>query len=507
MPSNHLPVPKRSYATGLMAIGLIVTMGFTAICGIVLREIGRSAYDRAQQSAANVVATVSADISRNLEFYDLSLQAVVEGMNLPDVAQMSPSIRQLFLFDRAATAQHLGSIFVLDKMGTVVIDSRTLQPSDEDQSDKDYFQVYRQNPNLDRYLSRPWVAPNGEYLISISRRMSGPDGSFQGVVVGTMRLSFFHDLFRKVNMHEGDALTLARRDGTIVMRLPFDFDVIGRSVAATAVFQRIARLDLEPFEAVAGIDGVKRLYVFQPVGDYPLIVSYGLSLETVFAGWWREASIIGLIVILLCGTNIALIVFLARALKRRSAAEYELAINATTDVLTGLCNRRRFDEIFDKEWCQAQLAQQPMGLLVIDADHFKAYNDRFGHQAGDVALIAIADCIAKGVTCHTDLVARYGGEEFVVLLPGRGLEEALGIADAIRFNIICLRTQQQGRTDSTPTISVGVASMVPREGLYPRDLFKAADTAVYEAKLRGRNRTEPASEVIWIGEEASLAVA
>lgn len=136
--SRHLPAPKHSYAKRLIALGLTVTVGFSAIFAIVLWESRASDREQARQAAANVIATISSDIERNLELYDLSLQAVVDGLKLPGLSRLSPELRQLMLYDRAATAKDMGSIFVLDKNGTVILDSRTLTPRPENYAKSDF---------------------------------------------------------------------------------------------------------------------------------------------------------------------------------------------------------------------------------------------------------------------------------------------------------------------------------------------------------------------------------
>jgi diguanylate cyclase (GGDEF)-like protein len=497
--SQHLPAHKQSYSKRLIALGLTITIGFFTIFGIVLGDSRHRELDQARQAAANVVATIGSDIERNLELYDLSLQAVVDGMKLTSLSRLGPELRQLVLFDRAATAKDMGSIFVLDKNGVVILDSRVLTPQPENHSRSDYFIVHEESANAGLYVSSPWEDSNGEEFIAISRRLSNADGSFSGAVVGTLHLTYFRNLFDKVSLGDRDILLLVRQDGTIVMRTPFSQSMIGRNLAASQIFRRIVSNPAASFEDTARLDGVTRLYVSRSVGEYPLFITYGLSLNAVYAGWYQKVWRIGLLMFVLCATNIALIAFLAGALKRRAEAEHLLAVTATTDALTGLCNRRRLDEILDLEWRRAMRSQIPIALLMIDADNFKAYNDQFGHQAGDAALAAIAHCIQSNTRRASDISARYGGEEFSVLLPDTSLAGAITIAERIRASVLSLRADQQGRPDSTPTVSIGAASLVPRQGLEPRDVIKAADAALYQAKNNGRNRTEPALKIGLIG--------
>jgi len=293
-------------------------------------------------------------------------------------------------------------------------------------------------------------------------------------------------------LSEHDSLTLTRVDGSVIMRFPFSASPVIQNLASSPIFKRLAEYPTGSFEYAFNIENIPRLYVYQRVGEQPLTLNYGSSIQAIYSNWWYKAILIGILMLVLCGINFALVVFLTRALKLRSDAEHQLSIMATTDGLTGLCNRRRLDEMFELEWHRALRNQTPVALLMIDADHFKAYNDNFGHQAGDVALKAIAHCIASSARRATDIGARYGGEEFAVLLPDTSATEAIQLAEIIRKSVVVLRDDQRGRPDSTPTVSIGVASMIPRQGLQPRDLIKAADTALYEAKSNGRNRTQAA---------------
>ena len=173
---------------------------------------------------------------------------------------------------------------------------------------------------------------------------------------------------------------------------------------------------------------------------------------------------------------------LAREIRRRERAERKLEELATTDALTGLRNRRKFDQTITQQWQHAQQRQQPLALLMIDADHFKTFNDMFGHQAGDDVLVRIANCIAGAAKRSDDCAARYGGEEFAVLLPGQPMEAALAIGESIRTSVEMLSADRW-----TTTVSVGIASLVPDASWQPADLIEAADKALYAAKSRGRN--------------------
>ena len=174
------------------------------------------------------------------------------------------------------------------------------------------------------------------------------------------------------------------------------------------------------------------------------------------------------------------------------AAMEKLAKQAMTDGLTGVANRRRFDESFTLEWRRSLRAGEPFCVLMIDADHFKGFNDRYGHQAGDDCLRAIATTIAANIRRAHDLVARYGGEEFVVILPATDLDGALAVGRLIRAAIETMEIAHEANADGVVTVSIGVARAVPEMSSRPESLIEAADAALYVAKRNGRNRVEVA---------------
>jgi diguanylate cyclase (GGDEF)-like protein len=483
-----VPKPRTVPAKRLLAVGIGLILSFSAICASILWQMAARDYLSARQAASNLVASISSEIARNIELYSLSLQAVVDGIKLPEIERISPQLRQVVLFNRAATAGAMGSILVLNAAGNVTSDSRTLSPRKANFSDHDFFLVHQNRSDVGLFISPPWISREGEYLISLSRRIENPDGSFGGVVAGSMPLGYFFDLFRKLKFGPKDSMTLLNAQGTILMRAPFDIDQIGQGVSQSQLFEYFPQQRAGSYTTTSIVDHVRRLFVFQQIGSYPLLIANGLSLGGIYEDWWQEAWSIGFGVAALCAFTIVLTIYLIAALTRRAAAENQLALLANTDGLTGLCNRRRFDEALEAEWRRSQRSGAPLALLLIDADHFKAYNDRHGHQAGDAALAAIASCIAKATERGSNLAARYGGEEFAVLLPGVNAEGAFELAEKIRGHLACVRNAQRDRPVAFPTISVGLACLFPQASLDPDDLVREADEALYQAKRDGRDR-------------------
>jgi diguanylate cyclase (GGDEF)-like protein len=482
----------------LVATALVICIGFCAICWTVLDQIGQRDREVARINSVNLVAAIGSEIARNVELFDLSLQAAADGMRLENIDTVPPQLRARLLFDRAATAQGLGTILIINREGNVVAESRASTTRSTNYAGRDFFQVHKNNPAAGRYVSSPWITRRGEQVIGVSRRFNDADGNFAGVVMGTMRLEYLYGLLDRVHRKPTDSLSLIRENGTAIMRVPYDPSFIGRNVAGTPVFQRFGSGEKGTFEAVSTTDGVLRLYSFERVKDLPFILSYGVSVQGLYQQWSATAWRLGVIVLGLCAVNLALVMFLARSLKRRFEVEEKLEVLATTDSLTGLKNRRSFDQAIELEWNRARRTGQPVSLLMIDADHFKAYNDTFGHQAGDAALAGLADCIAHATRRASECSARFGGEEFAVVLPNRTAEEAMQVAEAIRSQVASLRAQQAGQLNCTPTVSIGVATLYPQAGLTPRDLIKAADAALYRAKDEGRDRVVAAASQLQV---------
>lgn len=178
-----------------------------------------------------------------------------------------------------------------------------------------------------------------------------------------------------------------------------------------------------------------------------------------------------------------------RDMTEQKKAEEALQSLAHKDGLTNLANRRSFDVSLEADLLHAQAAQTPLSLLLCDVDHFKLYNDTYGHQKGDECLKAVASAIGKQAGRPTDLAARYGGEEFAIILPGSDAEGAMRVAERIRAAVYDLNEPHEtSQTIDRVTISVGVVSVTPDDETSPKKLVELSDQGLYAAKEKGRNQ-------------------
>ena len=626
----------------LVVVVALFTVCFLATSGAILWELRRQTWDGATRAARNLVAAVSQDIGRNIELYDLSLQAVIDGLKLPEINRVGPETRQALLFDRAATAKYLGSILVLDENGNVVEDAGSLPPRRNNFANRSYFTAHRDNPGLGLFVSEPFrrrLTGAGDWVIAFSRRVNKPDGSFGGVVSGTLRLDYFNMLFAQFKLGRQSAVTLFRTDGTLLARAPYDDSIVGRRFDGTDIVRNLLAAPQGQFTARASLDGTTRVISFSHIEATPLVVFVAQSPEDILADWSRWA--VGIIAVLasmalavtvlarlaqgeLCrrfqaeaeirqreeqlrlitdhATDVivqldtslvrryvspsSLSVFgqppeklvgqdfrntmhlddhthvlaaveqarqhggrasatyrirrtdgelawvesqfshmsrdggftvLVRDITRRKEVERDLAEAhaelqrlAATDALTGLANRRRFDEAIAQEWRRAAREERPLSLLLLDVDCFKQFNDRYGHQEGDACLRTVARAVAGCARRPADLVARYGGEELVVLLPDTDEFQAAGVAERVRKAVQerAVPHAANAAHGAVVTVSVGCHTAIPG----PRPSVQAVDAdigmfittcdhALYAAKNTGRNcvMTHPSQRRVLTG--------
>ncbi|MBL0794256.1 sensor domain-containing diguanylate cyclase [Pseudomonas sp. B7] len=479
----------------LLILGsLLSVIAIVCIVTFLLIREHANAQESATRGATTIAQLIDADVLRTVELYDLTLQGLIAAAQRDDLKDVSPQIRHLALFDRSTTARFKGDILLLDKHGEVIADSSRVDPLPGNFADRDYFLAHAFNRDTGMFISRPFKPrcdcdDADQWRISFSRRISSDTGEFLGVAVASMKLDYFDQLFNSLDIGIDSTLNIINNDGILLAQKPYlQSDSIGKSFAARPNVVRILRDSSGngSFNSISSMDHQQRLYTYSRVGNLPLTVIVALSSEEVFGAWRRTAILISSATGVLCAGLLWLTWLLARELRLRQRAERELAQLAATDALTGVANRRMLDQSLRHEWFRAQRSGKPLSLLMIDADHFKAFNDRHGHQAGDQALRELARVITTNVRRPADLVARYGGEEFSVILAETDSVGAQQIAEHIRAAVEQLSSVNE---DQSPmTVSIGISTWTATSEISLEQLLFAADKALYQAKEGGRNR-------------------
>ena len=342
--------PGRS--AGLVARGPAVAIalllaGFAIVSVVMLVQLRRDTWSQAVNGAQNLGTAMAADIARTIGEYDLSLQAVAEGLREPELPRLSPRMQRLMLFDRAAMAPQYGAILVLDANGRVLRDSAHDQSAPSDGlGNAAFFLAGRRDggAGLRIDIDARNIFGRGQAVI-LSRRLSRPDGSFAGMVVGTLGLDYFKGLFGRSRLGPNGAVSLFRDDGTYLMRMPYEPALIGHSIAGSANFRRFRAAPAGTFAAPSGLDGVRRVYSFTRVAALPLVLDVALAESDIFAVWRSRALILGLVLAMLCATSAAFGLMHRRETRRRKATEtvqrqseqlYRLLADHASDVIMRL---------------------------------------------------------------------------------------------------------------------------------------------------------------------------
>ncbi|MGS7252155.1 diguanylate cyclase [Pseudomonas anuradhapurensis] len=468
----------------------LAVLAIVAIVSYLLALERDSVELSAIRSSNNIVQLIESDILRNVELYDQSLKGLIWAVGRQELPDIPSPLRQRLLFNEAFVDRERGDVLWLDKQGNVVGDSTSSVPRKANFGATGVFQAHQRDANLGLLVGPPFKAQLGDldWCISFSRRISGADGEFAGVAAGALRLSYFSELFQRLDIGDDSSINLINTDGQLLARQPSRAQdpLIGTNFADRPNFKRILNDQSGSFTARSGSSAKLRIYTFARVPQLPLIVLVAHSADEVFQSWRRTAIMVSVATGVLCVGILWLTLLLGRELRRRHEAEQGLETLASTDSLTGLANRRRLDQVLRQEWARAQRNRKPLAVLMVDVDHFKAFNQRHGHAGGDHALREVAKTIEACIRRPADLAARYGGEEFQVVLPETDLAGAHWLAERIRASVEALTPFADDTHSVTVSIGIGVSGT-------QHDLARvlgAADEALYRAKAKGRNRVE-----------------
>jgi diguanylate cyclase (GGDEF)-like protein len=523
-------------ARGGLQVRLAAMLG-VAIAAIVVADLSglwsirQQTIAAAQAETRNLAESLANDVSGAFQTMDAILIGIRERVGTDGTG--TPSLARLagVLAEQAAATPMLHSLLVLDAKGHVLVTAAGVAKAPLDMSRSPTFLHHLASSDPGVFISPPMRSVlDGQWVIKLSRRVNGPDGSFGGVVIACVPTRFFEDFFSTFDVGRHSAITLASQEGLVIARAPPAPGLIGRDMSnSSAVWTWLQSKKLRPvnaasFEATSKVDGTTRLASFHRVAGAPVIVFVGKSKAGVLAAWQVEALVhaMGLCcltaMILELGRRLAWRIgegersrdvlqqavsrlqqseqALIEAHARAEAANQSLAVANRTletmalqDALTGLANRRQFDAVLNLEFRRTLSAAAPLALILIDVDHFKQFNDCYGHPAGDTCLRAIAATLPAFARRHGDVACRYGGEEMALLLPDCSEDQAIDLAERIAQAVRDLAIPHPGGRSATVTISAGIAAIFPAAGIQSAaDLIAHADEALYEAKHSGRDQ-------------------
>lgn len=401
----------------------------------------------------------------------------------------------------------LSGVTLLDRQGVEIVSSGAAPREVVNGAERVYFAHHRLDPSRDIFLGPPILdRASQEWVITISRRIDDPHGAFMGVAVAQLGVKNFLDLFGRIDVGEKGSISLALSNGQLLVRFPFREQDVGRDFSRSRVFREYFQ-DRKEGTAVyaSSLDHIERFAAFRRSDNLPLIVTIARETNEVLRDWRLDALwsflVLAMLILFTMGAGWAL----WRHVRQRMDTEAQLRVsrqqlldtNVTLeqlvlrDPLTGLANRRGFDEAIRVELGRARRDGTSLALLLVDIDFFKSFNDTQGHVAGDECLRKIGQMMGACLRRSTDLAARYGGEELALLLPATSLDGARAIADEVLDRLAGLALAHPASPYGRVTASIGIAcfSGAQLQG-EASALVQAADQALYRAKAAGRNRCE-----------------
>ena len=333
-----MPLLRQFFSHRLIWLALLVSLGIGVLFARSVWTIRKDEWDYATQTNTNLAQTLERSLIWALDSYDRSLQGVAREVGNPETWALPPELRARVVFDNSLRMEGAGNVFVLDKKGDLILDSGSLVPRKANFADRDYFQAFESGTHTGLFVGKPVPSRvTGIYILPLSRAYLHADGSFAGVVVGALRLSFFNEIFGALDLGPNSGVNMFRSDGVIISRFPYGDADVGKSIAGTHNLTRFQKEVNGVFVGRAALDGVERLYAFRKVGNYPLIVNVAQATQTILDKWYRSAWMLGGFALLLIGGCMALGLLFVRELTLRQSVSGQLK-QAEHDLRTILNN-------------------------------------------------------------------------------------------------------------------------------------------------------------------------
>ena len=511
---NHRARPLPTHVVRLkiwQAVGFIVLVCCSLISLAIWGSWNSLQYQLREKEVAlsNLAQTLSSQVQATIKQADtvllwLAAEVEAEGMK----TQHAPHLQGL-LHTQVDQLKQLKALIIIGEDGRPLLSSVADMPANVNYADRDYFIHHREHADTAPYIGHSIRSrSSGVWVMTVTRRINHADGRFAGVVLASIGLDHFLTLYRSIDVGSHGAISLIAADATLLVRRPFVEADIGKNLSTGPLFAELLPKAAAGVATVrSSIDGVVRLASYRRVDDYPLVIFVAVDRHESLASWRKEAAFSAALTVFLLLMLGALGYRQVRLIRRQNSVQAELLLaqeqlldmnlalrsQALEDGLTGLANRRLLDQFLQDELGRAKRDHLVVDLLMIDIDHFKHFNDTYGHLLGDECLKAIGALIKDNIRRPGDLASRYGGEEFVVVLPGTDLTGAFVVAEQIRQAVAEVAIHGENHSPIRVTVSIGVSALRPLQDDTPEMLIQAADQALYAAKAAGRNRTMMAS--------------
>lgn len=450
-------------------------------------------------ATSNTARSMAAQADATIKTADTIVASLVERVEAEGTGPESLTRFYPLMTSLAAALPAIHEMGITDSAGNAIVKSLVANPAGLNYAERAYFRFHVTHSDRGPFIgARIRSKVDGTYNITVTRRIDHPDGSFAGVVVASVSMAYFQKLFDEMQAKSGGIIALLADDDTVLVRSPPLPDNAAGVGVQSGLWQQMRDNPLSGnVTYVSSFDGVRRRGTYKHLAQYPLATLVSQSEWDLQSSWRAElrshAVILAcvMIVVMVLGGHVV-------------TANRKLTSQAMQDGLTGLANRRFFGETLDREFRRMARSGLPISIIMIDVDHFKEYNDCYGHLAGDECLRTVARAIQGCLRRAEDFAARYGGEEIAVVLPGLDTPRACAVAEAMRSAIHGLAMPHSRGEHGVVTFSAGVATRLPeRSDSDWQALIGDADRALYAAKRRGRDTVETYSRLLLAGGAAS----
>jgi diguanylate cyclase (GGDEF)-like protein len=434
---------------------------------------------------SSLAESLSQQIETTLKTADTVVATLVQRVEVEGVNPETLQRVYELMTSLASALPAIHEMGLTDKDGNAIVKSLVPHPVGMNYRERDYFRFLSSHDTRDVFIGQPVKSKvDGSVNITVSRRVNAKDGGFAGIVVTSVSMDFFRKLFESVQFKSGGLISLIADNGMLLASSPGLLD--------DSELTALAARPVGALEYLSSAGNLNRVGASNHLSRYPMTVMVAQNSSAVLSEWYGELRVHGAIVL-------SILIVIGVLGYRVDQANRNTRVQALCDGLTGLANRRCFNETIEREFQRAARNGRPLSLIMVDIDHFKTFNDQYGHPAGDACLRAISTRLQDVLRRPGDMAARYGGEEFAILLPETDVAGAVHVAGDMQAAIRALAIKHEAGPLGVVTLSAGLATWHP--GLSTATsacLVEEADAALYEAKALGRNTftVSPKVEII-----------